>query len=72
MALPSLPEMVAEQVKQTPDAVAVIYDGDEEKCCVKVTYSEMWQRASQASHSKCFCNMFASGSFISFLKCHAE
>ena len=49
MALLNLGEMVAEQVKKTPGAVAVIYDGDEKNVCVKITYREMCQRGSQVS-----------------------
>ena len=49
MADLKLEGMVAEQVKKTPGAVAIIYDGDVENGCVKITYHEMWQRATQVS-----------------------
>ncbi|KAK7097519.1 hypothetical protein V1264_004482 [Littorina saxatilis] len=49
MAASSLLELVEEQVERTPDVVAVIYDEGEERCCVRITYQEMWQRACQIS-----------------------
>ena len=43
----SLVHMVEEQVKRTPDIVAVVYSSDECQCDVKITYTEMWRRANQ-------------------------
>ncbi|XP_076467763.1 beta-alanine-activating enzyme-like [Babylonia areolata] len=43
----SIADLVAEQVKKTPDVISLIYDGLEESSCHRITYSEMWQRASQ-------------------------
>ena len=70
MATVDLCKMVAEQVEKTPDVVAVIYDGEEERCSVKLTYREMWKRASKVSqhwHITLDC-MFAITSTMSFLE----
>ncbi len=42
-AEPCLPEMIAEQVRRTPDAVAVSFEGED------LTYAEMWRRAGHVA-----------------------
>ncbi|HEX3131505.1 MAG TPA: non-ribosomal peptide synthase/polyketide synthase, partial [Thermoanaerobaculia bacterium] len=42
-AEPSLPAMIEEQVRRTPDAVAVSFEGE------ILTYAELWERAGQVA-----------------------
>lgn len=40
----TLQETVLEQIKHTPDALAVIFDDGSKRCYVSLTYKEMWER----------------------------
>lgn len=44
LRMKTLQETVLEQIKHTPDALAVIFDDGSKRCYVSLTYKEMWER----------------------------